>query len=156
MRRLSGTFRDKRSTEKPTEELGRTVRPLGRISCAGPCNVCALKWAHWEGTNHFSLVSRWADLVGTVVAFIESGLENEGVFEHRRRNAMNKTTLNYPGFQELPKGAKQMLLASEAYFFEESASSHAAPLAAPQIAKASRGLKFILASLLIPFAAAMK
>lgn len=33
------------------------------------------------------------------------------------------TILNYPGFQALPKGAKQMLLASEEYFFEEPISS---------------------------------
>ena len=35
--------------------------------------------------------------------------------------AMNQTILNFPGFQNLPKGAKQMLLASEEYFFEEAA-----------------------------------
>ncbi|HEY3855375.1 MAG TPA: hypothetical protein VGO67_13370 [Verrucomicrobiae bacterium] len=33
---------------------------------------------------------------------------------------MNETILNYPGFQSLPKGAKQMLLVSEAHFFDEA------------------------------------
>jgi hypothetical protein len=33
---------------------------------------------------------------------------------------MNETILNYPGFQSLPKGAKQMLLVSEAHFFLEA------------------------------------
>jgi hypothetical protein len=31
---------------------------------------------------------------------------------------MSTTILNYPGFQTLPKGVKQMLLASEAHFFD--------------------------------------
>ena len=35
---------------------------------------------------------------------------------------MNTTILNYPGFQTLPKGVRQMLLVSEAYFFNESAA----------------------------------
>jgi hypothetical protein len=35
---------------------------------------------------------------------------------------MNATILNYPGFQTLPKGAKQMLVASETYFFDQPAS----------------------------------
>ncbi len=37
---------------------------------------------------------------------------------------MNTTILNYPGFQSLPKGVRQMLLVSEAYFFNEPASDH--------------------------------
>ena len=37
---------------------------------------------------------------------------------------MNTTILNYPGFQALPKGVRQMLLVSEAYFFNEPASHH--------------------------------
>ena len=32
---------------------------------------------------------------------------------------MNQTILNYPDFQVLPKGVKQMLLVSESYFFED-------------------------------------
>jgi hypothetical protein len=34
---------------------------------------------------------------------------------------MNATILNYPGFQTLPKGIKQMLVASEAHFFDQPA-----------------------------------
>lgn len=37
---------------------------------------------------------------------------------------MNMTILNYPGFPALPKGVRQMLLVSEAYFFNEPASHH--------------------------------
>ena len=37
---------------------------------------------------------------------------------------MNTTILNYPGFQTLPKGVRQMLLVSEAYFFNEPAPDH--------------------------------
>jgi hypothetical protein len=35
---------------------------------------------------------------------------------------MNTTILSYPGFQTLPKGIKQMLLASEAHFFDQPVS----------------------------------
>ena len=34
---------------------------------------------------------------------------------------MNTTILNYPGFQGLTKGVKQMLLVSEAHFFDQPA-----------------------------------
>ncbi len=34
----------------------------------------------------------------------------------------NTTILSYPDFRSLPKGIKQMLVASEAYFFEQPAS----------------------------------
>ena len=37
---------------------------------------------------------------------------------------MNMTILNYPGFRTLPKGVRQMLLVSEAYFFNEPAPDH--------------------------------
>ena len=37
---------------------------------------------------------------------------------------MNMTILNYPGFPTLPKGVRQMLLVSEAYFFNEPAPDH--------------------------------
>ncbi len=37
---------------------------------------------------------------------------------------VNTTILNYPGFQTLPRGVRQMLLVSEAYFFNEPASDH--------------------------------
>lgn len=36
-------------------------------------------------------------------------------------NSANLTLLSYPEFQNLPKGAKQMLLHSESYFFDEPA-----------------------------------
>ncbi|HUD48816.1 MAG TPA: hypothetical protein VMR33_18430 [Candidatus Baltobacteraceae bacterium] len=37
---------------------------------------------------------------------------------------MNATILNYPGFQTLPKGIKQMLVASEAHFFDQPSTHH--------------------------------
>jgi len=37
---------------------------------------------------------------------------------------MNTTVLNYPGFQSLPKEIKQMLVVSEAHFFDQPASFH--------------------------------
>jgi len=37
---------------------------------------------------------------------------------------MNTTILSYPGFQTLPRGIKQMLVASEAHFFDQPASHH--------------------------------
>jgi hypothetical protein len=37
---------------------------------------------------------------------------------------MHTTILNYPGFQALPKGIKQMLVASEEHFFDQPASHH--------------------------------
>jgi hypothetical protein len=37
---------------------------------------------------------------------------------------MNTTILNYPGFQTLPRGVRQMLLVSEAFFFNEPAPCH--------------------------------
>jgi len=33
---------------------------------------------------------------------------------------MNSTILNYPGFQDLPKSIRQMLVMSEEYFFRDS------------------------------------
>jgi hypothetical protein len=36
----------------------------------------------------------------------------------------NQTTMNYAGFQGLPKGARQMLFFSEEYFFNEPALEH--------------------------------
>jgi hypothetical protein len=38
-----------------------------------------------------------------------------------KEQPMNQTILNYPGFQSLPKGVKQMLLVSEAHFFNQPA-----------------------------------
>jgi hypothetical protein len=37
---------------------------------------------------------------------------------------MNTTILNYPGFQTLPKEIKQLLVASEAQYFDQPASFH--------------------------------
>jgi hypothetical protein len=37
---------------------------------------------------------------------------------------MNTTILNYPGFQTLPKEIKQLLVASEAHYFDQPASFH--------------------------------
>ena len=37
---------------------------------------------------------------------------------------MNTTILNYPGFQSLPKEIKQLLVVSEAHYFEQPASYH--------------------------------
>jgi len=37
---------------------------------------------------------------------------------------MNTTILNYPDFQSLPEGLKQMLLVSEAHFCDHPASHH--------------------------------
>ena len=59
---------------------------------------------------------------------------------------MNTTILNYPGFQTLPKGVRQMLLVSEAYFFNEPASDHQEQKVAAR--RANRGSKDFMA---IPF-----
>jgi hypothetical protein len=37
---------------------------------------------------------------------------------------MNTTILNYPGFQTLPKEIRQMLVVSEAHYFDQPASFH--------------------------------
>ena|SRR5665213_2201805 len=50
---------------------------------------------------------------------------------------MNATILNYPGFQTLPKGAKRMLVASEAYFFDQPAPYRAKQNGAPDVSSAS-------------------
>jgi hypothetical protein len=62
---------------------------------------------------------------------------------------MSASILNYPGFQNLPKGARQMLLISEAHFFEQSASHHAEEKAAAQARRTQRSLKLLLTSLFI-------
>jgi hypothetical protein len=69
---------------------------------------------------------------------------------------MNTTILNYPGFQSLPKGARQMLLVSEAHFFEESATHAAEQSAGAQEVIARRGLRVILTSLLVTMSAVLK
>jgi hypothetical protein len=60
---------------------------------------------------------------------------------------MNATILNYPGFQTLPKGVKQMLLVSESYFFEEGpAPRQFYRSALVPILKTNRSLKLLLQS----------
>jgi hypothetical protein len=62
---------------------------------------------------------------------------------------MNTTILNYPGFQRLPKGVKQMLLVSESHFFDQPASHHTGQKGAAQEMRTNRGFMVFLASLLI-------
>jgi hypothetical protein len=54
---------------------------------------------------------------------------------------MNATILNYPGFQTLPKGVKQMLLVSESYFFEQDAAPRPIQNRAVYVLRAIRGFK---------------
>jgi ABC-type phosphate transport system permease subunit len=54
---------------------------------------------------------------------------------------MNETILNYPGFHILPKGIKQMLLVSEAHFFDQPVSHRKEQKGvAPEI-RGTRGFK---------------
>jgi hypothetical protein len=69
---------------------------------------------------------------------------------------MNTTILNYPGFQTLPKGVKQMLLVSEAYFFDQPASHHQEPQWAAQEMRADRDLENSFRSPLINTGIAME
>jgi hypothetical protein len=68
---------------------------------------------------------------------------------------MNTTILSYPGFQTLPKGIKQMLLVSEAHFFDQPASHHQERLAAAQDMGTRRGFRVFLTSLLFAAGAAV-
>ena len=61
---------------------------------------------------------------------------------------MNTTILNYPGFQTLPKGVRQMLLVSEAYFFNEPASRHQEQEVVDQ--RANRGAEDFMGISLLP------
>jgi hypothetical protein len=61
---------------------------------------------------------------------------------------MNTTILNFPDFQSMPRGIKQMLLVSEAHFFDQATSHYHEQKAAAQETKTSRGFKAVLASLL--------
>jgi hypothetical protein len=54
------------------------------------------------------------------------------------------TILNYPGFQALPKGIKQMLVASEAHFFDQPASHHQERQRVTQEMSANRGFKVLI------------
>jgi hypothetical protein len=69
---------------------------------------------------------------------------------------MNTTILNYPGFQSLPKGARQMLLVSEAHFFDQSESHPAAQnTLAPEV-RAGRSLRVFLTSVLVALCAVLR
>jgi hypothetical protein len=59
----------------------------------------------------------------------------------RAEQPMNTTILNYPGFQTLPKGVRQMLLVSEAYFFNEPAPDLQEEKGAAQEMRTRRGPK---------------
>ena len=61
---------------------------------------------------------------------------------------MNRTILSYPGFQTLPKGVRQMLLVSEAYFFNLPASHHQEQNIATR--PANRGSKEFMGISLLP------
>ena len=61
---------------------------------------------------------------------------------------MNTTILNYPGFQTLPKGIKQMLLASETHFFGQPMSHHNEQKRPNPPLRTGHGLKFFFASYL--------
>jgi hypothetical protein len=67
---------------------------------------------------------------------------------------MNTTILNYPGYQTLPKGIKQMLLVSEAHFFDQPASHHHEQKCPVQEMRSNRGLKDFLRRQLIPLSIA--
>jgi hypothetical protein len=54
---------------------------------------------------------------------------------------MSTTILNYPGFQTLPKGIKQLLVASEAHFFDQPVSQQLEQQAVAECAAARRGFK---------------
>ena len=66
---------------------------------------------------------------------------------------MNTTILNYPGFQTLPKGVRQMLLVSEAYFFNEPASHHQEQEVVAQ--RANRGAEDFMGISLLPAGCAL-
>ncbi len=59
-----------------------------------------------------------------------------GLFDKSKAGlAMNTTILNHPDFHALPKGVRQMLLASESYFFDQPMvrSQAAVPCANPAL-----------------------
>ncbi len=60
---------------------------------------------------------------------------------------MNTTIMNYPGFQTLPKGIKQMLLVSEEHFFDQPVSHYKEQERAAQELRTSRGFKVFLTNL---------
>jgi hypothetical protein len=62
---------------------------------------------------------------------------------------MNTSILNYPGFQTLPKGTRQMLLFSETHFFNQQASHPTAQKGAAQEGRTHQALKIFLTNLSI-------
>jgi hypothetical protein len=68
-----------------------------------------------------------------------------GIYEHSvtEERPMNTTILSYPGFQALPKGVKQMLLASETYFFENDTPRCADRHYVTRIARNNRRARFL-------------
>jgi hypothetical protein len=69
---------------------------------------------------------------------------------------MNTTILNYPDFQTLPKGIKQMLLVSETHFFDQRASHRKEQEGAAQAMITNRGCKVFLTGLLITIGGAFR
>jgi hypothetical protein len=69
-------------------------------------------------------------------------MTDNGIYEQTARDEQTMTTtiLNYPGFQALPKGVKQMLLASESYFFDHGTPRCAAQKYLAQAVRTTRRL----------------
>jgi hypothetical protein len=61
---------------------------------------------------------------------------------------MNETIMNYPGFQNLPKGIKQMLLISEAHFFDQPLSHPNEQKGMAQEMRTKGGFHILMTSLL--------
>jgi hypothetical protein len=57
---------------------------------------------------------------------------------------VNTTIFNYPGFQTLPKGIKQMLVVTEARLFDQPAFHRPEQAGADPEIRTSRGLEVIL------------
>lgn len=97
---------------------------IRRSFCAAhSATVARLHGCAGDKSSHL-LVKTQADPGGTPVAYIWDELMNTRLQKEDEQQPMNTTIFNYPGFQMLPKGIKQMLLASEAYFFDQPVSSH--------------------------------
>jgi hypothetical protein len=93
-------------------------------SLPGPAQPLRACLSPLNREKHYLAGKTHVHSIGTVVAFVSPGLLNKGVHEHRMKEdrPMNTTILNSPGFQTLPKGVKQMLVVSEAYFFDQPKS----------------------------------
>jgi hypothetical protein len=66
-----------------------------------------------------------------------------------REENMNTSIMNYPGFQNLPKGARQMLLFSETHFFNEDAARPAAQADAARERRSRQALRSLMTRLTI-------